>query len=126
MLSDPLSITYNSVGKSLPATGSFEPAVGRLINSRRYATSDSQFEVFTSSWINGDVVRTEITLRRTTPDPDSDPFTGNTPALPNSVGLVFEANTLRYATSVDIPLLRTALLALVDSTLQGRLIAGEL
>jgi hypothetical protein len=39
--------------------------------------------------------------------------------------LAFTTNTFGAGTSVDIPLIRSALLALVDSTLQGRLIAGE-
>jgi hypothetical protein len=43
----------------------------------------------------------------------------------NSVTLAFTTNTFGAGMSVDIPLIRSALLALVDSTLQGRLIAGE-
>lgn len=127
MLSDPLSVTYDGSAKSLPSRGSFDPAAGKLIASRAYATADNEFEVLNSSWLMpGAVTRSEIILTRVTPDADNDPFTGNWQRLPNSVGLVFEANSFRYATSVDIPLLRTALLALVDSSLQARLISGEM
>jgi hypothetical protein len=127
MLSDPLSVTYNGSAKSLPARGSFEPRAGKLIASRAYGTADNEFGVVTSSWLlPAGVTRSEIILTRVTPDSDSDPFNGNWRELPNSVGLVFEANSFRYATSVDIPLLRTALLSLVDSSFQAKLISGEL
>jgi len=44
----------------------------------------------------------------------------------NGFGLSYVFDSLtRAETSVDIPRLRTAVLALIDSTLQGRIIAGE-
>lgn len=126
MLSDPLSVTYNGNAKSLPRLGSDSPVPGRIVQSRRYATPDGEFEVSTSVLSNdADVTRVEILLTRAAPDNDADPFNGLWRRLPNSVGLVYEVNNLHFNTSTDIPLLRTALLALVDSTLQGRLIGGE-
>jgi hypothetical protein len=88
-----------------------------------YSTPDREFEIKISKYRTGEGVnRYEVILGRVTPDTSI--FDGNT-SLPNRVGLVYEVNDLMYATSVDIPLLRTALLALVDSTLQGRIVGGE-
>jgi hypothetical protein len=90
-----------------------------------YSTNDGEFNVFIDSYLMPDGSdKVEIQLRRTTQDPDG-PFTNDFSELPNSFGLTFTTNRLRYGTSTDIPLLRTALLALVDTTLQGRLIGGE-
>jgi hypothetical protein len=125
MLSDPLSVTYDGSGMSLPRTGGTATGFARRLMSSRYATSDGEFYVNVDSFLMTDnAYKVEIQLSRVTPDPD-DPFTGNYRRLPNSFGLTYTVNDLNYATSTDIPLLRTALLALVDTTLQGRLIARE-
>lgn len=127
MLSDPLSVTYNSVAKSLPAVGAATPATKKLDESRCYRTADGEFEVRTLKYTDSvGMTRFEISLSRATPDSDTDPFNDSWHYLPNSFGLVYEVNDVRFATSVDIPLLRTALLALVDSTLQSRILGGEL
>jgi len=126
MLSDPMSITYNSVAKSLPRASGILPGVRREIGSSFYRDSAGEFLAKTSTSLLADnSVRSEILLGRLNPDPDSDPFNAGSTRLPNYVGLVFIANDSRWNTSTDVPLLRTALLSFVDSTLQGRLIAGE-
>ena len=121
MLTDPLSVTYNGSGKSLVRTymdGS----------TTRYRTADGEFEVEisdkpeeTKAWES--TVR--ISLTRVLPDPTgSDPFDPYR-RVRNTFSLAYTYDISRGGTSVDVPLLRTALLALVDSTLQGRLIGGE-
>jgi hypothetical protein len=126
MLSDPLSVTYNSVAKSLPRSSGRSAGFARKVASSRYSTSDREFDVFIDTYDMPDGSdKVEIQLRRTPQDPDG-PFTNDFSELPNSVGLTFTTNRYRYGTSTDIPLLRAALLAFVDSTLQGRLIGGEL
>lgn len=127
MLSDPLAITYNSVGKNLAVASGSLPGVKKVIATRAYRDSTGEFEAFTScSQLPGNMNRSMIMLSRVQLDSDSDPFNAGSWYYPNRVGLVFDTSETRTNTSVDVPLLRTALLALVDTTLQGRLIAGEI
>lgn len=125
MLSDPLSVTYNSSVKSLARTGPSASGVKRVLSKTGYNTADGEFRVnVTQSLLGNGSERAEILLTRLQLDPDG-PFTGNYVELPNSVGLVFETNQLKYNASTDIPLLQAALTTLVDATLRGRLIGGE-
>lgn len=125
MFTDPLAITYSGSGKSLARVAGFKPGLARTIATQRYATPDSEFEAFVSqATMGGDMIRSELMLGRTAPDPDS-PFAGRWDPWPNRIGLCYEVNSPRYGTAVDIPLLRTALLSLVDTAFQSRLIAGE-
>lgn len=128
MLSDPLSVTYNGSAKSLPRTGGSTRGVKKVLANSVYNTADGEFTVRTVHSLMGDGGhRMEITLSRRVPDPDSDPLTGATSSVwTNSVGLVYEFNDSHYQTNTDIPLLQTALLSLVDSTLRGRLLGGEI
>jgi hypothetical protein len=74
---------------------------------------------------DGSIVR-EISLSRMLPDPTPADVFNDYREIKNSVKLSFSFDSsTRAEASVDIPLLRTALLAHVDSTLQGRIIAGE-
>jgi hypothetical protein len=121
MLTDPLGVTYDGSAKSLPRVS---------VGSTRtvYRTSDSEFEVVISSFKtpqNGSVGKS-IALYRRIPDPTPSNVFDDYREVRNGFGLtyVFDADT-RAETSVDVPRLRTALLALVDTTLQGRIIAGE-
>jgi hypothetical protein len=125
MLSDPLSISYNSVTKSLPVIGGRWPAGAREIGRRLYGTADGEFVVATRQLIHsGSGDRTaEITLRRAVPDVDA--ATVAQGVFNNSVTLAFTTNKFSVGSATDIPLLRSSLLSLVDSTLQGRLILGE-
>lgn len=128
MLSDPLAITYNGTAKSLPRASMGKRTMGNLTGTSSYATSDGEFFVLTRRFSLGKSGnRTEVLLARRVPDSDGNPFNGTTDEMwANAVGLVFETNVSQYQSSTDIPLLRSALLSLVDSTLQGRLIGGEL
>lgn len=123
MFSDPLSVTYNSVAKSLPRQASSDVA-------SVYGTSDGEF-TFTVSHTSRisdkgqPIIRREVILSRNVVDSTDPAFTQQRYPV-NSVGLVFETDELRIESSTDIPLLRAALLALVDSTFQGRVIGNEL
>jgi hypothetical protein len=89
-------------------------------------TADGQFTLQIVSYPTEDgLVRRDIILERKTPDPTPDPFNGAPGWVANRFGLSFVTNPNRFETSTEIPLLRTALLALVDSTLQSRLIGDE-
>jgi hypothetical protein len=125
VLTDPLSVTYNSTAKSLPrGSGSFNGPAKRLSQSF-YATSDQEFQLGITKLDLRNAVRTEIILRRNDVDATSNPYPGMGLTF-NGFGLILEANNLKLETNTDIPLLRTALLALVDSTLQAKIIGGEL
>jgi len=122
MFSDPLSVTYNSVAKSLPRLSSD-------INASSYGTSDGEF-VLTIGSTNRisdkgqQLLRKEVLLSRNVVD-STDPAFTQLRFPVNSVGIIYETDVLRIESSVDVPLLRAALLALIDSTLQGRILAGE-
>jgi hypothetical protein len=125
MLNDPLSVTYDSVAKSLPRSARVRSGLRKVLATSAYGTPDGEFAVFvTRSQLGDGMERTEILLERIQMDADG-PFVGNWYPAPNRVGLILEANSLRINTETDIPKLRTALLALVDSVLQDRLIGGE-
>jgi len=125
VLTDPLSVSYNGSSKSLPAiTGSNPISVERVLGARRYGTADGEFTVYTRQSSRKDGARqSEITLERRALETDVN--TTMQGYFSNSVGLVFTSNRFQVATSVDIPLIRAALLSLVDTTLQGRIINGE-
>jgi len=125
VFTDPLAITYSGSGKSLARVAGFKPGLAKTTIAQRYATPDSEFEAFVSQATMGaGIVRSELMLGRTAQDPDG-PFSGRWDPWSNRIGICFEVNSPRYGTAVDIPLLRTALLSLVDATFQSRLIAGE-
>jgi len=119
MFTDPLSVTYNSSSKSLSR-------VSQDVISTRYKTADGEFEVSISNHSGEDGIETrQIFLTRLIPDPTPTNAFDSFRPIRNAFGLSYVFDTTRAETSVDIPLLRTALLALVDSTFQGRIIAGE-
>lgn len=120
MLTDPQSVTYNGSAKSLVRKN---VANGTSI----YGTSDSEFEMSISrSETEDGLIRTEIILERVTPDPTPSDVFDSYRRIPNRFGFVYETDPNRAFSAVDIPLLRSALIAHVDSTLQSRLLAGEL
>lgn len=119
---DPLSVTYDGSAKSLPR-------VSVKDSSSVYRTADGEFSISIErsplSGVEGGE-RVSLIMSRTVPDPT--PLDGNpNRQIINSFGLTigFDAPSREQA-SVDVPLLRTAVLALVDSTFQSRLIQGEL
>jgi hypothetical protein len=128
MFTDPITVTYNSLAKILPRTAArTRPGPVKQLGATVYKSADEQFGLYiTRTAMRDGVNRVEVILERVPQDADSDPFTGNWSSIPNRVGLVLETNKLLYQTATDIPLIRSALLALVDSTLQSRLIAGEM
>jgi len=120
MLSDPISITYDGSSKSLPRVSARR--VGAV-----YRTSDGEFEVRTSdSTVPRDGSNgASITLARRLPDPTSSNVFDDYRMITNAFTLSYSFDLTKAEASVDIPRLRTALLAYVDATLQSRLIAGE-
>lgn len=121
MLSEPLSVTYDGVAKSLVRVSSGDPT-GRKPN---FVTQDGEFRIFIFETLLEDTVRFEVRLERVRQDTDGDPFNGVWSSLPNGVGLVFEVNKLQYFTDTDLPLLQSALLSFVDATIRGRILGGE-
>jgi len=120
MLTDPMSVTYNGNAKSLAR-------VSLASLESRYRTADGEFEVIISNSPKSvEPVRiVSFELARRLPDPTpADAFDAWRP-IRNSVRISYGLDVTRSQASVDLPLLQTALLATVDSTLQGRLIAGE-
>lgn len=120
MLSDPISFTINGSSKTFPR-------VSVDGNTSVYRTSDGEYEVIihTFPMVDGKT-NCSVTLNHLLPDSTpSDPFDPWRPIV-NSFGLTysFDTNT-RANVGTDIPILRTALLAFIDSTLQGRVINGE-
>lgn len=120
MLTEPISVTYNGSAKSLPR-------VGGGSNGTTYRTGDGEFEVKISDLPvqrDGSMGR-RVSLSRVLPDPTpSDAFDAYR-VIRNSFEVTYRFDSSRAEASVDIPLLRTALLAWLDSTLQGRIISGE-
>lgn len=118
--SDPLSVTYNSIAKSLPR-------VAVLGGGSVYRTADGEFSVVIErpqSSDPGGHNSVSLTMNRGVPDPA--PLEGDlSRAVINSFGVVLGWDVTQTEASVDIPRLRTAVLALVDSTFQSRLINGE-
>jgi len=119
MLTDPMSVTYNSTSLSLARTSSGSEGT-------TYATSDGLFsaKVVKSTTVSG-MRRVEILFTHLTPDPTPDPFSGGPATQPNSFGFVYEFNSNEFYSLTDIPLIRTALAAFVTSPIEARLIAGE-
>jgi hypothetical protein len=125
MLTDPLSVTYNGSAKTLPVvTGSTRIDLDRLLGSRKYATADGEFTVATRQGVRRDgVLQGEIHLIRKALETDvNTAFSGY---FSNSVGLVYGIDPIRANTSVDIPLIRAALLSLVDSSLEAKILGGQ-
>lgn len=122
MFTDPLSVTYNATAKSLPRV-----SVGP--QRSRYRTADGEFSVVIRNTVDKKSGLTYVSCKliRTIPDPTPSDVFDNFRVIDNSVSIEYGFDTAtRASASVDHPLLRTALLSLVDSTFQGRLVAGEL
>jgi len=122
VFTDPLSVTYNSVSKSLPRISTSGP-------KSLYRTADGEFSVYNQRNTDAKAGLTFVSCRltRVAPDPTPADVFDAYRMIANSVSIGFGFDTATRANAaVDIPLLRTALLSLVDSTYQGRLIGGEL
>jgi len=125
MLSDPVVVTYNGSAKNLPRSAGFRPGPRKELAKTVYKTSDAEFGLYiTQSLLPQGVKRCEILLERVALDPDG-PFAGSYDRYPNRFGFVMEVNSLRYNTTTDLGLLRTALDSLVNPAMQARLVGGE-
>jgi len=119
VLSDPLSITYNGSAKSLPRLGVAK-------DYSVYGSSDNEFGFTVESHKEDNDTVVKCELVRSVPDPTPSNAFDAYREVNVGVGLTFRFDTAtRYDVATVVPYLRTALLALVDSTLQSRLIAGE-
>jgi len=120
VFSDPLSVTYNSTAVSLPRVAG--PA-GRST----YKSANNELEVIISNSSSPKAGRhfVNIELARVLPDPTPTDVFDDYRMIRNSFGFSYGFDLTRAEASVDIPRLRTALLALVDTTFQGRLLVGE-
>jgi hypothetical protein len=120
MLSDPLAVTYDGSAKSLPR-------VSAGSNRTVYRTADGEFEVSITSSPAGSTGQkvASISLARRLPDPTPGNSFDDFREIRNEFTLSYGFDLTRAEASVDIPRLRTALLTLVDATLQGRIISGE-
>lgn len=121
MFTDPLAVTYNSTAKSLPRVAS--TSTGTV-----YRTADGEFEVRISGSTkpagDGTFFRSIELVRRIPDATPSDAFDAYR-EIRNAFKLSYRFDTSRAESSIDIPRLRTALLALVDSAFESRLISGE-
>jgi hypothetical protein len=121
MLTEPLSVTYNGSAKSLAK-------VSASSNRTVYRTGDSEFEVtiLKAPKSRDGRARVDISLARILPDPTPtdvfDPYRD----VRNVFTIAYGFDLTKASASVDLPRLRTALLAFVDSTLEGRLLGGEM
>jgi hypothetical protein len=120
LFTDPLAVTYDGSAKSLPRVGA-----GRT--GATYRTADRELEITISGSRNlGNGVQSRsINLGRLVPDPTPGDVFDDYRLIRPTFGLVYYFDAKTRAGVSDIPNLRTALLALVDTTFQGRLIAGE-
>jgi hypothetical protein len=66
-----------------------------------------------------------VTLVRRLPDPTPGDAFDDYRFIRNRFSVAYGFDRTRAEASVDIPLLRTALLNYLDATLQGRVMAGE-
>ena len=123
MFSDPLSVTYNSVSKSLVRLSSLARKNSKGGYGTRYATADGELTLVVAHTVNEyDNRCVEVRLTRTALS--SAPITGQPGMVSNSFGITIEFDEFNQNAS-DVALLRTAVLALVDSTFTSKLTAGE-
>jgi hypothetical protein len=124
MLSDPIGVTYNSVAKSLPRTAAPKAGVLSRLATTYYNTSDAEIALKVDRYVRqGGNVMTQVSLSRRVPDA-VDGTIGT--ITDNSFGVLYETNSNRLESSVDIPRLRAALLSFLDTTTELRIIGGEM
>jgi hypothetical protein len=119
VFTDPFSVTYNGTAYSLPRTG-----LTKQESFYRTADGTLALNVRNSTGKAGSRLAV-IELLRRVPDPTPtdvfDPYRD----IINGFSIGIRTDVTSASASTDIPLLRTALLALVDTTFTGRLIGGE-
>jgi hypothetical protein len=118
VFTDPFTVTYNSTAYTLPRTG-----VSKQESFYRTADGVLMLNIRNSEGRDGSRLSV-IKLARRVPDPTPTDVFDPYREIINGFSLGYQFDST-LASSSDIPLLRTALLSLVDSTLQGRLLGGE-
>jgi len=119
VFTDPFTVTYNGTAYSLPRTGT-----GKQESFYRTADGTLALNVRNSTGRDGSRLAV-IELLRRVPDPTPTDVFDPYREIINGFSIGIRTDAILASASSDIPLLRTALLATVDSTLQGRLIGGE-
>jgi len=96
-------------------------------NRSVFRSGDGEFEVniFDSAPRRRIGTQRFVTLSRILPDPTPVNVFDDYRFIRNTFGVLYGFDATRAETSVDIPLLRTALLNYLDTSLQGRIIGGE-
>jgi len=92
-----------------------------------YRTADGEFEIKISDQPkqrDGSMGRV-VSLSRVLPDPTPGNSFDDFRTIRNTFKVSYGFDTSRAGLSVDIPLLRVALLSWLDPTLQGRILSGE-
>jgi len=116
-------VTIDGSAKNLPRVGQLSAANAKQVSASTYRTSDGTYQVDVRQSVYQDGVRrAELMLRKRTLDTDSG--TAYTGYISTGVGIVLEFGPYGSG-SADLSNVRTAVLALVDSALQGRLVTGE-
>lgn len=118
MLSDPQLITYDAVQRTLAR-------VSAASGKTSYASSDGTYRLDIGHSHQGGQDRTEVKFTRIPPDPTPTNQFDDWRPLPNSFGFVYETNPHGFFSSVDMPLLRSALESHVTAALQLRLLGQE-
>jgi len=118
MLSDPLSVTYDGVSKSLPRVAS---AAGLSV----YRTSDGEVEVQIShSYTAEGRKRHSVKLSRRMPDPTPLDVFDAFREVVNSSELTWETDPNGKDSSA-VANTQSALLSLADATFRSRMLGGE-
>jgi len=118
MFSDPLSVTVGGSSKSMPR-------VGLTKTTSEYRTADGEYRmrIRSSTDSNGGITR-DIELMRRLPDlTPADAFDAYREIV-NGFAIRYRFDETR-ASSSDLADMRTALLALVNTAFEARLISGE-
>lgn len=126
MLSDPLVATYNSVAVNMPRVSlSGRKGPVKQVSSTTYRSATGDMSAYiTRHTLAGNITRFEVIFERVQLD-DGNPGNGITEFLPNRYGVVYEVNDLKGNTATDIPLLKSALNAFLNTATESRILAGE-
>jgi hypothetical protein len=118
MFSDPLSVTVDGSAKSLPRVGASKQRT-------TYRTADGTFEIKISDvpGRNG-AYGVSIELAQKSPDPTPANVFDDYRDIVNAFGITYRYDVSRSDLD-DLPVIRTALLALVNSGFETRLLSGE-